>query len=44
VEKGGGKKAVAAATEAIRVHLADLVAILDAKISTDPASLSRTAT
>ena len=42
VEKGGGKKAVAAATEAIREHLADLVATLDTEISDDPVSLSRT--
>ena len=44
VEKGGGRTAVAAATEAIRVHLAALVATLDAEISKDPASLSRTKT
>jgi hypothetical protein len=42
VQQGGGKKAVAAATEAIRVNLADLVATLDAEI--DQASLTRTTT
>lgn len=42
VQQGGGKKAVAAATEAIRVNLAGLVATLDAEI--DQASLSRTTT
>ncbi len=40
VEKGGGRTAVAAATDAIRVHLAALVATLDAEISRDQASSS----
>jgi 1-acyl-sn-glycerol-3-phosphate acyltransferase len=42
VEQGGGRKTVAAATDAIRIHLAALVATLDAEIGTDPASLVRT--
>ena len=44
VDKGGGRTAVAAATEAIRKHLAALVATLDAEIPRDQASLSRTTT
>lgn len=44
VQQGGGRKAVAAATDAIRVQLAALVATLDAEIGTDPASLVRTQT
>ena len=35
VQQGGGRKAVAAATDAIRVHLAALVATLDAEIGCD---------
>jgi len=44
VQQGGGRTAVAAATDAIRVNLAALVATLDAEIATGPASLSRTTT
>jgi hypothetical protein len=44
VEQGGGRKAVAAATDAIQVHLAALVASLDAEIAKDSASLVRTTT
>jgi len=44
VEQGGGRKAVAAATEAIRTHLAALVATLDAEIAADQASRDRTHT
>ena len=44
VDKGGGRTAVAAATDAIRVNLAALVATLDAEISRDQASLTRTMT
>lgn len=44
VQKGVGRKAVAAATNAIRIQLAALVATLDAEIGTDPASLVRTDT
>ena len=44
VEQGGGRKAVAAATDAIQVHLAALVASLDAEIAKDSASLVRTKT
>ncbi|MGS0684643.1 lysophospholipid acyltransferase family protein [Nakamurella sp. GG22] len=44
VQQGGGRKAVAAATEDIRTHLAALVATLDAEIVTGPASLQRTTT
>jgi 1-acyl-sn-glycerol-3-phosphate acyltransferase len=42
VQQGGGRKAVAAATDAIQVHLAALVATLDAEIEQDSASLVRT--
>jgi 1-acyl-sn-glycerol-3-phosphate acyltransferase len=44
VEQGGGRKAVAAATDAIQVQLAALVASLDAEIAKDSASLVRTKT
>lgn len=44
VQQGGGRKAVTAATESIRSHLAAQVATLDAAIRADPASLQRTMT
>jgi 1-acyl-sn-glycerol-3-phosphate acyltransferase len=44
VLQGGGRKAVAAATDAIQIHLAALVASLDAEIAEDSASLVRTKT
>ncbi len=44
VDKGGGRTAVAAATEAIRTNLAALVATLDAEILRDRAPESRTTT
>ncbi len=44
VQQGGGRKAVTAATQAIRAHLAAQVATLDAAIRADPASLQRTMT
>jgi hypothetical protein len=42
VPQGGGKTAVTAATDAIRVQLAALVASLDAEISSGSAHLQRT--
>ncbi len=44
VQQGGGRKAVAAATDAIQRQLAALVASLDAEIAEDSASLVRTKT
>jgi 1-acyl-sn-glycerol-3-phosphate acyltransferase len=44
VRQGGGRTTVTAATDAIRVHLAALVATLDAEIASGSASLSRTTT
>jgi 1-acyl-sn-glycerol-3-phosphate acyltransferase len=44
VEKGGGRKAVAAATDAIRTHLAALVATLDAEIESETAMTVRART
>jgi len=44
VEQGGGRTAVTAATDAIRVHLAALVATLDAEILTGSAHRQRTNT
>lgn len=44
VQQGGGRKAVGAATDAIQVHLAALVASPDAEIDDVPASLVRTKT
>ena len=44
VQQGGGRTTVAAATDAIREHLAALVATLDAEIASGSASLSRTTT
>ncbi len=41
VAQGGGRKAVAAATDALRVQLAALVSTLDAEISAGTASLHR---
>jgi 1-acyl-sn-glycerol-3-phosphate acyltransferase len=44
VRQGGGRTTVTAATDAIREHLAALVATLDAEIASGSASLSRTTT
>jgi hypothetical protein len=44
VEKGGGRKAVAAATDSIRTHLAALVATLDADIESGAAMTARART
>ncbi len=44
VQQGGGRTTVTAATDAIREHLAALVATLDAEIASGSASLSRTTT
>ena len=44
VQQGGGRKTVAAATDAIRERLAALVATLDAEIVSGSASLTRTTT